>query len=145
MSERVTSSSKRERGADAPARPPLVQQASQRRLSDAHEALSGGDIRVESEPGKGSSFHVFLPRLADAGDEEEPHPSTVAADRGTEDLVLAARDGAEALAVSQAHAGPIDLMITDVVMPGMNGKQLAEELRASRPGIRVLFISGYPE
>jgi len=129
---------------------------------------SGGDVRVESEPGKGSSFHVFLPRLADAGDEEEPHPSTVAADRGTEVLllvededsirepaaeilesrgylVLAARDGAEALAVSQAHASPIDLMITDVVMPGMNGKQLAEELRSSRPGMRVLFISGYPE
>jgi two-component system cell cycle sensor histidine kinase/response regulator CckA len=129
---------------------------------------SGGDIRVETEPGKGSSFHVFLPRLANAGDEEEPHPSAVAADHGTEVLllvededsirepaaeilesrgylVLPARGGAEALAVAQAHPGPIDLMITDVVMPGMNGNQLAEELRSSRPGMRVLYISGYPE
>ncbi len=129
---------------------------------------SGGDIRVETEPGKGSSFHVFLPRLADTGDEAEPHPAAASADRGTEVLllvededsirepaaeilesrgylVLPASDGAEALAVAQAHAGPIDLMITDVVMPGMNGNQLAEELRASRPGMRVLYISGYPE
>src|SRR5260370_891823 len=51
----------------------------------------------------------------------------------------------EALAISQAHPGAIELMITDVVMPGMNGNQLAEELRSSRPGMRVLFISGYPE
>jgi PAS domain S-box-containing protein len=129
---------------------------------------SGGDIRVETEPGKGSSFHVFLPRLADTGDEAEPHPLAASADHGTEVLllvededsirepaaeilesrgylVLPASDGAEALAVAQAHAGPIDLMITDVVMPGMNGNQLAEELRASRPGMRVLYISGYPE
>jgi signal transduction histidine kinase/ActR/RegA family two-component response regulator len=129
---------------------------------------SGGDIRVETEPGKGSSFHVFLPRLADTGDEAEPHPAAATADHGTEVLllvededsirepaaeilesrgylVLPARDGAEALAVAQAHAGPIDLMITDVVMPGMNGNQLAEELRTSRPRMRVLYISGYPE
>jgi len=129
---------------------------------------SGGDVRVETEPGKGSSFHVFLPRLADAGDESDAHPSSAVADHGIEVLllvededsirepaaeilesrgylVLPARSGAEALAVAQAHAGPIDLMITDVVMPGMNGNQLAEELRSSRPGMRVLYISGYPE
>jgi signal transduction histidine kinase/FixJ family two-component response regulator len=129
---------------------------------------SGGDLRVETEPGKGSAFHVLLPRLADAGDEAEPHPSAPAADHGTEVLllvededsirepaaeilesrgylVLPASGGAEALALAQAHAGPIDLMITDVVMPGMNGNQLAEELRSSRPGMRVLYISGYPE
>jgi len=129
---------------------------------------SGGDIKVETEPGQGSSFHVFLPRLADAGEEAEPHPSAAVHDRGTEVLllvededsirepateilesrgylVLPASGGAEALAIAQAHAGPIDLMITDVVMPGMNGNQLAEELRSLRPGMRVLFISGYPE
>jgi len=139
-------------------------------LSTVHGIVhqSGGDIRVETEPGKGSSFHVFLPRLADAGDEAEPHPAVASADHGTEVLllvedeesirepaaeilesrgylVLPARDGAEALAVARAHAGAIDLMITDVVMPGMNGNQLAEKLRASRPGMRVLYISGYPE
>ena len=129
---------------------------------------SGGDIQVETEPGKGSSFHVFLPRLADAGEEAELHPSAAVDDHGTEVLllvededsirepateilesrgylVLPARGGAEALAAARAHAGPIDLMITDVVMPGMNGNQLAEELRSLRPGMRVLFISGYPE
>jgi signal transduction histidine kinase/FixJ family two-component response regulator len=129
---------------------------------------SGGDIRVDTELGKGSSFHVFLPRLADAADEAESHPLPTAADHGSEVLllvededsirepateilesrgylVLAASGGAEALAISQSHTGPIDLMITDVVMPGMNGSQLAEEMRSSRPGMRVLFISGYPE
>jgi two-component system cell cycle sensor histidine kinase/response regulator CckA len=129
---------------------------------------SGGDIQVETEPGKGSSFHIFLPRLADGGGEEESRSPAAAADHGTEVLllvededsirepateilesrgylVLPARGGAEALAAAQAHAGPIDLMITDVVMPGMNGNQLAEELRSSRPGMRVLYISGYPE
>jgi two-component system, cell cycle sensor histidine kinase and response regulator CckA len=129
---------------------------------------SGGDIKVETEPGKGSSFHVFLPRLADAGEEAEPHSAAAGDDHGAEVLllvededsirepateilesrgylVLPARGGAEALATAQAHAGPIDLMITDVVMPGMNGNQLAEELRSSRPGMRVLYISGYPE
>jgi signal transduction histidine kinase/CheY-like chemotaxis protein len=129
---------------------------------------SGGDIRVDTEPGKGSSFHVFLPRLADTAGEAETHPSPATADHGSEVLllvededsirepateilesrgylVLAASGGAEALAISQSHTGPIDLMITDVVMPGMNGNQLAEELRSSRPGMRVLYISGYPE
>ena len=57
--------------------------------------------------------------------------------------VLTTASGEEALAASEAHAGPIHLLLTDVVMPGMNGKQLAEVLRAKRPGIRVLFMTGY--
>jgi len=129
---------------------------------------SGGDLRVVSEPGKGSSFTVYLPRLVESGEAAAPPPVPSAADRGSEVLllvededsirepaaeilesrgyeVLTARDGAEALAVAGARAGDIDLMITDVVMPGMNGSQLADAVLASRPGMRVLYISGYPE
>jgi two-component system, cell cycle sensor histidine kinase and response regulator CckA len=129
---------------------------------------SGGDLRVVSEPGKGTSFTVYLPRLVESGEAAAPDVVPSAADRGSEVLllvededsirepaaeilesrgyrVLSARDGADALAVAAAHAGDIDLMITDVVMPGMNGSQLAEAMLASRPGMRVLYISGYPE
>jgi CheY-like chemotaxis protein len=59
--------------------------------------------------------------------------------------VLEAGDPAEALAVARAFAGPIDLLLTDVVMPGMNGNQLAVHLWEERPGIRVLFMSGYSQ
>ena len=57
--------------------------------------------------------------------------------------VLVAGDGASALQVADEHAGPIHLMVSDVVMPGMNGRQAAEELEATRPGMKVLFVSGY--
>ena len=59
--------------------------------------------------------------------------------------VLPAGSGSEALLLSDQHEGPIDLLITDVVMPHMNGKRLAETLRSKRPGIPVLFISGYAD
>jgi two-component system, cell cycle sensor histidine kinase and response regulator CckA len=58
--------------------------------------------------------------------------------------VLPARGAAEALQAAAGRAGPIDLLVTDVIMPGMNGWQLAEALRAERPGLRTLFVSGYP-
>ncbi len=58
--------------------------------------------------------------------------------------VLAAPDGAAALALAQAEGGPIDLLVTDVVMPAMNGRQLHEALAAGRPGLPVVYMSGYP-
>jgi DNA-binding response OmpR family regulator len=59
--------------------------------------------------------------------------------------VLEAGDGAEAEQVAAAHAGPIDLLVTDVVMPGLGGREVAERLAAARPGLRVLYLSGYTD
>ena len=59
--------------------------------------------------------------------------------------VLNARDGDEALSVATAHPTPIDLLLTDVVMPGMSGLELSQNLKKSRPGMPVLFMSGYSE
>jgi CheY-like chemotaxis protein len=59
--------------------------------------------------------------------------------------VLAAQDGSRAIGLADAHAGPIDLLLTDVVMPGMNGRELAQTLGARHPGLRVLFASGYAD
>jgi PAS domain S-box-containing protein len=125
---------------------------------------SGGEIRVESEPGRGSVFVVRLPRVpavppkgaapspggATAGrtillvdDQEMVREMTrsVLDEEGYQ--VLVAGDGDEALRVSEGFAGPIDLMITDVVMPGPSGPETANRVRAGRPNTRVIFVSGY--
>ena len=129
---------------------------------------SGGQVLAYSEPGVGSSFKVYLPFVAEAV-EAEAEARVVAAPRGgTETIlvvededavratavealetsgytVLQGRDGVEALAVAGAHRGEIHLLVSDVVMPRMGGGELALRLAAHRPGIRVLFISGYPD
>jgi signal transduction histidine kinase len=128
---------------------------------------SGGHIWVDNEPGRGTTFIIHLPRVSD---EETPGKSAGAgqATRGDETVlvvedqkdvrllvtrslnaygyrVLATANAEEALACAQAHDGRIHLLLTDVVMPGMDGKELAARLAKLQPEIRVLYMSGYPE
>jgi len=129
---------------------------------------SGGYVWIESEPGLGTRVRVYLPVArgpVEPEEEEEAHvPLLRARGRGTVLLVedeetvrriagrvlarggydvLTAAEGAEAMALSRQHPGMIQVLVTDLVMPRMNGADLARRLMAERPGIRVLFISGY--
>jgi PAS domain S-box-containing protein len=129
---------------------------------------SGGDIWVYSEPGKGTSFHIYLPRLAGAPEAPPPAAAPEGPRRGTETIllvedsevvrrlareilarngyrVLEAVHGENALEVSRAFDGVIDLLMTDVVMPRMGGRELAAHLAAQRPAMKVLYVSGYTE
>ncbi|MDB5051355.1 MAG: histidine kinase [Fibrobacteres bacterium] len=130
---------------------------------------SGGRIFIESEPGKGSIFTVYFP-VAEAGEPAAPaapaeHGASsrdeatillvedetsvrrlvkqVLTDQGYR--VLEGKDGAEGLEIGRGHPGTIDLVITDVVMPRMDGIQMIQQLRLLRPDVRVLFMSGYIE
>ena len=132
---------------------------------------SGGTIRVSSELGRGSTFKIYLPMLPTetAGAVDEGVGETPAPDSGTvhtetillaEDtnavrrlvqrileeagyVVLAAASGADALAVAANHPGEIHLLLTDVAMPGMSGPLLATRLLATRPSVKVLYVSGH--
>jgi CheY-like chemotaxis protein len=130
---------------------------------------SGGDVWVYSEPDQGATFKVYLPRLLDAttpGAVTALHPAPVA--RGTETIllveddaalrtlaerilrsygytVLVANNGPRAINLVARYAGAIDLVATDVVMPEMSGSALVERLGELRPGVRVLFMSGYTD
>jgi signal transduction histidine kinase len=127
---------------------------------------NGGSIEVESAVGAGTSFEICWPRVDAPANRTEPAPDRRGATAGVgcvlvvedeEDVrkyavevleshgytVLPAADGETALQLAAGYAETIDLLITDVVLPGINGREVAEQLRTQRPGIRVLYKSGY--
>ncbi|MGB8591432.1 MAG: PAS domain S-box protein [Candidatus Acidiferrales bacterium] len=129
---------------------------------------SGGYVWVYSEPGQGTTFKVYLPRVDEDVAPKELRPGPDPLPRGTETIllvedeqgvrdlakeylemsgytVLVAGNGSTAVELVSQHAGPIDLIMTDVVMPGMSGSELAERISALRPGIRVVYMSGYTD
>ncbi|MEQ1690356.1 MAG: ATP-binding protein [Gemmatimonas sp.] len=137
-------------------------------LAYAMVEQASGVMRVESERGIGTTFSLYFPRLDVAADVPALADLSTPLARGTETVlyaedessvrtvatavlerqgyrVLEAANGEAAVAISRAFSGHIDLLLTDVVMPGMGGRELAEIIRRLRPGIRVIFASGYAD
>jgi CheY-like chemotaxis protein len=129
---------------------------------------SRGNIWVYSEVGRGTSFKIYLPRVDKTGGGEKGKGVRIEARGGTETVlvveddekvrnlagralsgygykVLTAGDGREAVEISKGHEGPIHLLLTDVVMPGMSGRDLAKILERLRPEMKVLYMSGYTD
>ena len=127
---------------------------------------SEGHIEVRSELGQGAEFNVYLPRYSEASEEERASPGRPDAEGGSETIlvvedqddlrrlvstvlqgkgyrVLDAGDGRDAIRIAEESLETIDLLLTDVIMPDITGKEVADRVRQSRPGIRVLFMSGY--
>jgi PAS domain S-box-containing protein len=132
---------------------------------------SGGYIWVYSEPGKGTAFKIYLPRVAEPSESAAvaaASSGTLKAEGGKETILLVedednlrrlarqylekqgynvvdAADGAMALEIADAHEGVVHLLLTDVIMPGMNGRELAQRMLEIRPNVKVLYMSGYTE
>ncbi len=129
---------------------------------------SGGHIFVASEPGRGSTFAIYLPRVEELASAAGAAAAPAAVRRGSETIllvededavrgltlrglqssgytVLQASSAEEALPIAARHAGRLDLLLTDVIMPGASGPELARRLLEKRPGTRVLYVSGYTD
>jgi PAS domain S-box-containing protein len=129
---------------------------------------SGGYVFVQSELGRGTVFTIYFPRVDGPSDALSTTPVSLAAAGGTESIllvededsvrqlvretlesrgyrVLEAPNGSAALALAASHPDPIHLVITDVIMPGLNGHELIQQLLPARPTIKVLYLSGYAQ
>jgi two-component system cell cycle sensor histidine kinase/response regulator CckA len=129
---------------------------------------SKGNIWVYTELGKGATFKVYLSRAERLVSEKKKKDKKAEALTGSETIlvveddamvrkfaervlkgfgyrILIAANGDEAVSIAGEYEGPIDLMLTDVVMPGMSGQDLENRLKASKPGIKVLYMSGYTD
>jgi CheY-like chemotaxis protein len=129
---------------------------------------SGGHVWAYSELGHGTTFKIYLPRAEGASPEPAGPQAGADVPSGNETILLVeddervrelarhvlqirgyslleARDGQKALQVAAGHGGAIHLLLTDVIMPGMSGRDLAAQLTQARPGLKVLFMSGYTD
>jgi CheY-like chemotaxis protein len=139
-------------------------------LAVVHGVVSqvGGHVDASSEVGKGTTFKIYLPAVTDRLPTGKSVYGLRLMPRGHETVllvedegavralarhvlgscgytVLEAADGREAVRVAEGHSGPIDLLVSDVVMPHLGGRQLAERLTAVKTGLKVLFLSGYTD
>jgi CheY-like chemotaxis protein len=129
---------------------------------------SGGHIAVLSGPGQGTTFKIYLPRVEEAAEADAPSLAGAIPPQGDETVLLAEDEGAlrelarevleahgytvlearhpgEALLIGEQHGGPIHLLLTDMVMPQMSGRELATRLTRLRPEVKVLYMSGYTD
>jgi len=129
---------------------------------------SGGCVTVSSEPRKGAAFGIYLPRASELPERRIPARPAIASSTGTETILLvedeavvrdlvceilkesgyvvvSAISGTDAMKITAEHVNPVDLLITDVVMPEMSGPELANTLRRARGDMRVLYMSGYTD